>query len=252
MNSTCARSRKTLNRLGYYQPYEQTGITGIPDAGVFAALKSFQKDQGLRPTGTAKPGDDTVKALNREFDNKKSGKYIWRTVGDGRVRKSHAELDGTLRDFSDSPDPGEEFNCRCWVEPVDENVYTDAISPTMGLFDILLGGLIAKGGLRIGLPILRILQDIIRRSPQLNVRQLENLARFVKKIPSNAKGSIETTRLPKGNVKLTATSPGKVPGSKAVYEKIIDLNGKTIGYTKTTYDQYGNIVHIKNKINGGR
>lgn len=48
-----------------------SGITGIPDAGVFAALKSFQKDQGLTPTGTAKPGDDTVKALNKEFDNKK-------------------------------------------------------------------------------------------------------------------------------------------------------------------------------------
>ncbi|HQX27620.1 MAG TPA: hypothetical protein PKX38_06750 [Alphaproteobacteria bacterium] len=23
--------KKSLNRLGYYQPYEKTGITGIPD-----------------------------------------------------------------------------------------------------------------------------------------------------------------------------------------------------------------------------
>jgi hypothetical protein len=36
------------------------------------------------------------------------------------VRDSHAELDGTVRDLADSPDPGEEFNCRCWAEPVNE------------------------------------------------------------------------------------------------------------------------------------
>lgn len=110
--------KKTLNRLGYYQPYEKTGITGIPDTGVFTALKSFQKDQGLMPTGTAKPGDDNVKALNKEFDSKKSGKYIWRSVEDSRVRKSHAEFNRTVRDLADSPDPGEEFNCRCWADPI--------------------------------------------------------------------------------------------------------------------------------------
>lgn len=37
--------KKALNRLGYYQPYEKTGITGIPDAAVFEALKAFQKDR---------------------------------------------------------------------------------------------------------------------------------------------------------------------------------------------------------------
>jgi hypothetical protein len=37
--------KKAPNRLGYYQPYEKTGITGIPDADMFSALKSFQKDQ---------------------------------------------------------------------------------------------------------------------------------------------------------------------------------------------------------------
>ncbi len=37
---------------------------------------------------------------------------------DDRIRASHAELNGTVRDLADSPDPGEEFNCRCWAEPV--------------------------------------------------------------------------------------------------------------------------------------
>ncbi|MEZ5918639.1 MAG: peptidoglycan-binding protein [Alphaproteobacteria bacterium] len=110
------RMKKALNRLGYYSPYEKTGITGIPDAAVFSALKSFQKDQGLQPTGTARPGDGTVSKLSSEAARKKSGQYIWRTVGDGKVRDSHAKLSGTLRDLADSPDPGEEFNCRCWAE----------------------------------------------------------------------------------------------------------------------------------------
>jgi peptidoglycan hydrolase-like protein with peptidoglycan-binding domain len=68
--------KKVLNRLGYYQPYEKTGITGIPDAQVFAALKSFQKDQGLQATGTAKPGDETVTTLNSEAAKTPNGKYI--------------------------------------------------------------------------------------------------------------------------------------------------------------------------------
>lgn len=50
---------------------------------------------------------------------------------------------------------------------------------------------------------------------------------------------------------MQATSPGRVPGSKAVYEKQINATGKTTQYTKTTYDPQGNIVHVKDKINGG-
>ncbi|GJL85583.1 MAG: hypothetical protein DHS20C02_13580 [Micavibrio sp.] len=112
--------KKALNRLGYYMPFEKIGITGIPDAEVFTALKTFQSDQGLEPTGTAKPDDETVKSLSSIAAKKKSGKYIWRTAGDDRVRGSHAALDKTVRDLSDSPDPGEEFNCRCWAEFVTE------------------------------------------------------------------------------------------------------------------------------------
>ena len=43
---------------------------------------------------------------------------------------------------------------------------------------------------------------------------------------------------------------GRVPGSKAVYEKVIDNSGTTISYTKTTYTPEGKIVHIKDKIDG--
>jgi hypothetical protein len=84
-----------------------------------------------------------------------------------------------------------------------------------------------------------------------NAQQAANLKRFQKKIPSNSKESVELRELPNGGVAAQATSPGKVPGSKAVYEKQIDVNGKTVQTTKTTYDSQGNIVHVKDKLNGG-
>jgi SPP1 gp7 family putative phage head morphogenesis protein len=43
--------------------------------------------------------------------------YIWRTVGDERVRAEHADLEGQIRSLNDSPRPGEEFGCRCAAEP---------------------------------------------------------------------------------------------------------------------------------------
>ncbi len=84
-----------------------------------------------------------------------------------------------------------------------------------------------------------------------NLAQQKNIERFKKKIPSNARENIEIYHLSNDGVAIQATSPGKVPGSKAVYEKQIDVNGKTIQYTKTTYDPNGLIVHVKDKINIG-
>jgi len=50
--------------------------------------------------------------------------YIWRTVGDERVRDSHDEVDGQFFSWNDPPNetdgnhPGEDIQCRCWAEPV--------------------------------------------------------------------------------------------------------------------------------------
>ncbi|KKO46415.1 hypothetical protein WG68_06530 [Arsukibacterium ikkense] len=76
----------------------------------------------------------------------------------------------------------------------------------------------------------------------------KNIKRFIQKAPANAKTSIEQKSLPNDGVAVQATSPGNVPGSKAVYEKQIDSNGNTVQYTKTTYDPDGEIVHVKDKI----
>lgn len=42
-------------------------------------------------------------------------------------------------------------------------------------------------------------------------------------------------------------NPGKVPGSKAIYYKVIDENGKTVRVYKETYDPNGNLIHTKEK-----
>ena len=50
--------------------------------------------------------------------------YTWRTVGDERVRETHADVDGQVFSWDSPPSetddnhPGEDYQCRCWAEPV--------------------------------------------------------------------------------------------------------------------------------------
>lgn len=92
--------KKALNQLGYYQPYEDIGITDTTNTAIFNALKAFQKDYDLPITGVAKPDDDTIQTLNREIDKTPDGHYIWRTVEDRKVRASHAAFNCTIRSWN--------------------------------------------------------------------------------------------------------------------------------------------------------
>lgn len=53
-------------------------------------------------------------------------RYVWRTVHAERVRKSHAEKDGKTFKWSDPPadtgHPGQDYQCRCYAEPVLDDV----------------------------------------------------------------------------------------------------------------------------------
>jgi peptidoglycan hydrolase-like protein with peptidoglycan-binding domain len=153
--------KKVLNRLGYYQPYEKIGITDIADKGVFEALKAFQKDHTLPATGTAKPDDGTVKALNKEAAKTPHGQYIWRTVEDEKVRKGHAQYNRTIRNWSDSPDPGEDFNCRCWAEPVERqrNIYDPPIRPVYPELLLLTFLPVGRGAIGIAVRVLKTIKS---------------------------------------------------------------------------------------------
>lgn len=83
----------------------------------------------------------------------------------------------------------------------------------------------------------------------LTTPQAKNLKRFEDKLPAGA-GETAVNDLPSGGKSFQAEVPGRVPGSKAIYEKQIDAAGETLQFTKTTVDPSGNIVHVKDKITG--
>ena len=43
--------------------------------------------------------------------------FVWHTMKDERVRPEHAEREGLVFSINDEL-PGEDFNCRCWAEPI--------------------------------------------------------------------------------------------------------------------------------------
>jgi hypothetical protein len=83
------------------------------------------------------------------------------------------------------------------------------------------------------------------------VAQAANIARFAGKLPAYARLTMQFRPLPNGRIAAQTTSAGRVTGSFAVYEKQIDENGMTVQYTKTTYDPFGTIINVKDKIHGG-
>jgi SPP1 gp7 family putative phage head morphogenesis protein len=72
---------------------------------------------------------DQVSKLNGDLTKSRQedagvNSYIWRTVGDERVRDSHAAVDGETFSWdappteTDGNHPGEDYQCRCWAEPI--------------------------------------------------------------------------------------------------------------------------------------
>ena len=64
---------------------------------------------------------------------------------------------------------------------------------------------------------------------------------------SNAYNNYSIAKEPDGSYHFIMEKPGNVPGSKAVYHKIVDSNGKTVRVYKDTFDPQGNLVHRKEK-----
>ena len=64
---------------------------------------------------------------------------------------------------------------------------------------------------------------------------------------SNHYNSFSVETLSDGNYQIKMENPGRVPGSKAVYYKIVDSEGRTVRVYKETYDPNGNLVHVKEK-----
>jgi SPP1 gp7 family putative phage head morphogenesis protein len=125
--------KSALNRLGYYMPYEKTGITDMPDTHMFDALKKFQSDHGLKADGIIRPDDQSFLAIATALTaDTKDRFYIWRTVRDNHVRSQHAAREGKVFSWNKAPEgghPGEDYNCRCWAEPASHEQYWQMVDP---------------------------------------------------------------------------------------------------------------------------
>jgi hypothetical protein len=120
-------------------------------------------------------------------------------------------------------------------------------------------GSAAAGGFRLRVPRLRAgtpdqTSNVVRPPghcglPSLSPGQTVSLARFTKKLPSGNTG-ITVDHLGT-QVIFTSEVPGIVPGSSAVYQKVVDPSGQTTIYVKTTLAPDGHTIHIKDKLNGG-
>ena len=109
-----------LNRLGYYTPNTEIGITHIPDPMLFRSIQKFQEENSIFASGTIRPDDETHAALKAETKkfNKQKVQYRWKSVGDKKVRPGHKSLDGDIRIVGEGLEPGEEYGCRCWMTDI--------------------------------------------------------------------------------------------------------------------------------------
>ncbi|MGH1455831.1 MAG: phage minor head protein [Alphaproteobacteria bacterium] len=87
------------------------------------------------------------KGLSQNASNKQSGQYIWRTVGDDKVRDAHKGYDGQVFSWNNPPEggnPGEDYNCRCWADPIEDGI--NRVYPEFIIVPTLRG---VKGALTI-------------------------------------------------------------------------------------------------------
>ena len=106
----------------------------------------LQEETGITDRHAALIARDQVLKLNGAITAKRHADagittYIWRTSRDGRVREGHRELEGTRQDPKNPPvvfvpppgsrqkerraNPGQDFQCRCTMEPVIEGFDDD-------------------------------------------------------------------------------------------------------------------------------
>ncbi|MFI8718412.1 hypothetical protein ACIGHF_11130 [Stenotrophomonas sp. NPDC077464] len=87
----------------------------------------------------------------------------------------------------------------------------------------------------------------VRAPPKLTNGQKSSLARFEKKF-SRDNRNVEVSLQKNGTANFKNDVPGRVPGSKAVYENSVDPSGRTLSAQKTTLDPAGKVIHIKDKM----
>jgi SPP1 gp7 family putative phage head morphogenesis protein len=95
--------------------------------------EEFVEVDGMAERDARRIARDQIGKLAADFNQSRQTElgvteYIWRSVHDSRVRDEHRELDGRRFKWSETPPdghPGDAVNCRCFAEPVFDEILSD-------------------------------------------------------------------------------------------------------------------------------
>lgn len=112
----------------YFDDVEGRILSGLRSGQRVGELQDVIQDRFKVPAARAELiARDQVGKFNGELmhlrqDELGIEEYVWRTVGDERVRDDHASKEGETFRWDDPPadtgHPGEDYQCRCTAEPV--------------------------------------------------------------------------------------------------------------------------------------
>ena len=113
------KTRKTL--LSAIQNHGVKKVKSAYQSGqVSIALKDNRDKRFSVQKRSVQEADKNTSEENQELNN---NFYIWKTVGDSRVRGSHKNRNEKKYSFFSPPDgghPGQDFGCRCYVDVITE------------------------------------------------------------------------------------------------------------------------------------
>jgi len=150
------------------------------------------------------------------------------------------------------------YNIDHWDEGVKQNGWWHAVET--GMF-----GVGAAFGVMSGIRDVQKVTNAVGRlgsgNTILNSTNKTEAIRLANQLPGNISSSVKkffkksstsythysVERTLSGKFKITMTKPGNVPGSKAIYYKLIDGKGNTIKTFKDTFAPNGNFIHRKDK-----
>lgn len=118
----------------YFDDVEKVVLKGMREGARAPEIAADMQEQFEISESRAKLiARDQVLKFNGELNEARQGalgidRYIWRTVGDNRVRSEHDEREGQIYSWDSPPGdpsdpaagghPGEAINCRCYAEPI--------------------------------------------------------------------------------------------------------------------------------------
>lgn len=197
--------------------------------------KAFERylRQGIAP-------EISIKAWTKAATAHETPLYIWRTVGDDKVRPEHAANDGRIFSWdnpSDTGHPGESINCRCIAEPY------FGVSDSPGDLIILLpiGRLLRISAAAIALARRLLHQNRTRRLDQYENMTAHGAEQAIKRniSPNEIREAMKTAR---ETGKIT-TKEGKYGTNQKQYEGsngiiiIEETSGRNAGKIITVWRQ---------------